>query len=488
MFINGKWTEGSSEQTFQSVNPANREVIAEICMSSEEDTRKAIDAAYDAFYQTRKWRDMDSGSRSDILWDIAGQMENEAEELARTESIDMGKPLREAEGDVSDAIDCFKYYAGLLRSPSGFTYPVGEAFGRIQSMTVREPIGVCALITPWNFPLLMGVNKLAPCLAAGNTLIYKPPTVTVLTAIKMFEIFEKAGLPKGTANLVIGPGSTLGTVLSESKKVDMLSFTGSTEIGQDIMRRSASNVKKLCLELGGKSPNIIFADADLDGAVEWAMMGAFFNQGEICSATSRILVEDSIKDEFIHRLKEKAEAMTIGDPLENPDIGAIVSKTQFDTILEYIQSGIREGAVLVTGGKPFAEGKCADGYFIRPTIFSDCTSDMKIVQEEIFGPVVTIQTFSTEEEAVKMANDTEYGLAGAVFTSDGAKALRVTKEIRAGITWINCNQPCFNEAPWGGYKMSGVGRSLGPYGLEEYQEVKQINTALYPGPIGWYEN
>lgn len=247
-------------------------------------------------------------------------------------------------------------------------------------------------------------------------------------------------------------------------------------------------MKKVSLELGGKSPNVIFADADLDCAVEWSMIGVFYNQGEVCSAGSRIIIEESIKDEFLKRFKAKAEAMTIGDPLKNPDMGSIVSEEQFNTVMSYIEKGKAEGATLVTGGERYTEGECAKGFYIRPTIFDNCTPEMTIVKEEIFGPVVTIQTFKTEEEAIAMANDTPYGLAGMVFTTDGARSLRVTKEIRAGIMWINCNQPAFNEAPWGGYKMSGIGRALGAYGLEEYQEVKQINIALNPGPVGWYEN
>jgi betaine-aldehyde dehydrogenase len=268
----------------------------------------------------------------------------------------------------------------------------------------------------------------------------------------------------------------------------MVTFTGSTRVGQSLMRAAAGNVKKIGLELGGKSPNVIFADADMDGAVEWAMIGIFFNQGEVCSAGSRIIIEKSIKDEFVKRLKKKAEAMTIGLGINNPDIGPVITKQDMEKVLNYIQSGIAEGATLVCGGKRHTQGECANGYFVEPTIFDNCSRDMKIVREEIFGPVVTIQTFETEEEAIAMANDTEYGLAGAVFTSDLTRAHRVIAEIRAGITWINCYNPTFNEAPWGGYKMSGIGRELGIHGLEEYQEVKQININLTPGVVGWYEH
>jgi len=333
----------------------------------------------------------------------------------------------------------------------------------------------------------MGVWKLAPALAAGNSVVYKPSSNCVLSSIRLFEIFESI-LPKGCANLVLGPGGTIGNELASNMDVDMVTFTGSTSVGQSIMRAAAGNVKKIGLELGGKSPNIIFADADLEGAVEWAMIGIFLNQGAICSAGSRILVEESFAEAFTKRLAERANAITIGNPLENPDMGAIVSESQMNKILGYIQKGIEEGATLVCGGERYTEGECAKGFFIRPTVFADCMNDMTIVREEIFGPVVTIQTFRTEQEAIDLANSTEYGLAGAVYTKDGSRALRVIKELRAGITWINCYNPCFNEAPWGGYKKSGIGRELGVHGLEEYQEIKQININLNPGIVGWYEH
>ena len=488
LYIDGEWVEGSDGKTFTSVNPATGEILAEICEASVEDAKKAIAAAKKSFYVTREWRDMDSQARGDMILKIADAIEAEKEELAKLDAIDMGKPLREAEGDVDDAVHCFRYYASLIKAPHGGCYDVNSNFGPMHSYTVHEPVGVCAEITPWNYPLLMGAWKLAPSLAAGNSVVFKPATVCVLSCIKLFEIFEKCGLPKGVANLVMGPGESIGNELAGSRDVDMVTFTGSTAVGQSIMRQAAGNVKKVGLELGGKSPNVIFADADLDGAVEWAMIGIFFNQGEVCSAGSRIIIEESIKDEFVKRLAKKANAMTIGNPLDNPDMGAIVSESQMNKVLAYIEKGKAEGATLVCGGERYTEGECAKGFFIRPTIFDNCTPDMTIVKEEIFGPVVTVQTFKTEEEAVAIANDTPYGLAGAVFTSDISRAMRVIKEIRAGITWINCYNPTFNEAPWGGYKMSGIGRELGVHGLEEYQEVKQININLTPGVVGWYEN
>ena len=487
MYIDGEWVEGTLGKTIDIVNPGTGEVFAQIYESSVEDVRYAIAAAKKSFYVTREWRDMDSQERGDIILKIADKIEEYAEELAMLDSLDNGKPLREAEGDISDGVHCFRYYAGLIKAPYGGVYDVNSGFGKMHSYTVHEPVGVCAQITPWNFPFLMSVWKLAPALAAGNSVVFKPSPKAPLSTIRLFEIFDEVGLPKGCANLVQGDAE-VGTEMGENNEVDMIAFTGSTRVGQSLMRAAAGNVKKIGLELGGKSPNVIFADADIDGAVEWAMIGIFFNQGQVCSAGSRIIIEKSIKDEFVERLKKKAEAMTIGLGVNNPDIGPVITKQDMEKVLGYIQCGIEEGATLVCGGKRYTQGECANGYFVEPTIFDDCNRDMKIVREEIFGPVVTIQTFETEEEAIAMANDTEYGLAGAVFTSDLTRAHRVISEIRAGITWINCYNPTFNEAPWGGYKMSGIGRELGIHGLEEYQEVKQININLTPGIVGWYEH
>lgn len=488
MYINGEWVEAKSKKTRKVINPANGEVIALTTEGDKEDVDIAISAAKTSFYETGDWRRMNAQERADILLKIADKIDEYRDEFARLDSIDNGKPLREAEGDIDDGIHCFKYYAGLIKAPYGGVYDVNDGFGTMHSYTVHEPVGVVAQITPWNYPFLMAVWKLAPALAAGNSVVFKPSSNTPLSSIKLFEVFDEVGMPKGSCNLVLGSGGTVGEELSESKDVDMITFTGSTEVGQSIAKASVGNLKKIGLELGGKSPNVIFADADFEGAVEWAMIGIFFNQGEVCSAGSRIIIEESIKDKFVKRLKERAEAITIGNPLDNPDMGPLVSKDHMNKVLNYIEIGKKEGATLVCGGYRYTEGECARGYYVKPTIFDNCTSDMTIVKEEIFGPVVTIQTFKTEEEAIRLANDTIYGLAGAVFTSDVSRALRVIKEIRAGITWINCYNPTFNEAPWGGYKMSGIGRELGVHGLEEYQEVKQININLTPGTVGWYEH
>lgn len=486
-YINGEWVLSVTNKTREVICPSNGEVIAVTTVSDERDAKAAIAAAKEAFYVAGTWRRMPGVDRAEYLFKIAEELVKNAEEFAKTDCLDIGKPLREAEGDATDAAACFKYYAGLITKPQGGVYDVNNGFGPMHSYCMHEPVGVCAQITPWNYPLLMAVWKLAPALAAGNCVVFKPSDNSPLSTIKLFELFDKVGLPKGTANLVLGPGTKVGTEFAESEDVDMITFTGSTKTGQSIARAAAGNLKKVGLELGGKSPNIVFADCDFEGAVEWAMIGIFFNAGQVCSAGSRLIIEESIKDKFVKRLAERANAITIGSGIHNPDIGAIVSESQMNKILSYIEIGKKEGAALVCGGERYTEGDCAKGYFIRPTIFDDCTPNMTIVKEEIFGPVLTVQTFTTEEEAVALANDTPYGLAGAVCTLNGAKALRVMKEIRAGIMWINCCQPTFNEAPWGGYKMSGVGRELGVHGLEEYQEVKQVNIALETGPIGWYE-
>lgn len=486
-YINGEWVPALSGKTRKIINPANGEVIAETAEGGVEDARLAIAAAKEAFYGPGIWRRMDAQKRSDIIYKIADLMEQRKEELIRTDTLDNGKPLREAEGDVDDAIHCFKYYAGLIKAPYGGVYDVNSNFGEMHSYTIHEPVGVCGQITPWNYPLLMAAWKIAPALSAGNCIVFKPSTNTPLSSVILFEIMDEAGLPKGTVNLVMGPGSTVGHEIAASHDVDMVTFTGSTEVGQEIAKAAIGNLKKVGLELGGKSPNVIFADADFEGAVEWAMIGIFLNQGEVCSAGSRIIIEESIKDKFVARLAERANAMTLGNGLNNPDMGPLVSEAHMNTVLKYIEIAKAEGATCVCGGYRYTEGECAKGYFVRPTIFDNCTSDMTIVKEEVFGPVVTIQTFRTEEEAIRLANDTIYGLAGAVFTTDGARALRVIKELRAGITWINCYNPTYNEAPWGGYKMSGYGRELGVHGLHEYQEIKQVNINLRPGIVGWYE-
>ena len=400
--------------------------------------------------------------------------------------MDNGKTLREAGYDVADAAACFRYYAGLITKPDGQTYHVADP---MQAMVVREPVGVCGLIVPWNYPLLMSVWKIAPALAAGNTIVFKPSEVTPITPKKLFEIFEEVQLPKGVANMVMGAGPVVGNEIAENPQVDMISFTGGTKTGKHIMKTAADSMKKVSLELGGKSPNIIFADADFETAVDYALFGIYSGAGQVCSAGSRILVEESIYDKFVDRFVERAKNIRVGpgnDP--NSEMGPLVSKEHLQKVLSYIEIGKQEGARIACGGNQIVSNGLENGYFVEPTVFVDVKADMRIVQEEIFGPVVVIQKFSTEKEAIHLANDTVYGLAGAVFTNDGAKALRVIRKIKSGITWINAYHPTYNEAPWGGYKQSGIGRSLGTFGFDEFQEIKQININLQVEPIGWFEN
>ncbi|MFT4415273.1 aldehyde dehydrogenase family protein [Fredinandcohnia humi] len=485
MFINGEWVDAQSKKTRSIVNPANGEVIAVAAEGDVEDARIAIDVARQAF-DSGIWSDLSAAERASYLFKIADKLEARAEEISRLETEDNGKPLRETAFDVADAVACFRYYAGLVTKPDGQTYHVADP---MQAMVVREPVGVCGLIVPWNYPLLMGVWKIAPALAAGNTIVFKPSEVTPVTSIKLFEIIQEVGIPAGVANMVMGPGPTVGNEIAASHKVDKVSFTGGTATGRSIMKAAAGNIKKISLELGGKSPNIVFADADFDTAIDYALFGIFSNAGQVCSAGSRLLLEESIYDTFIDRLVERAKKIRVGpgdDP--NTEMGALVSQQHMEKVLSYIQIGKDEGAKLVCGGNRMTGNGLEKGYFVEPTIFVDTTPEMRIVQEEIFGPVLAVQKFKDEQEAIELANNTAYGLAAGVFTQDGAKALRVIKKIRAGITWINTYHPTYNEAPWGGYKQSGIGRGLGTFGFDEFTEIKQININLQVEPSGWFEN
>lgn len=484
-YINGEWRGISGADRNEVINPANQEVIAIAPRATKEETEEAIAVAKAAF-ESGVWSDLTAHERSEYLHKIADKIDERAEELVELEVMDNGKIKAEAEFDIADAAAAFRYYAGLVLAPEGETYQVPE---NVQAMIVKEPVGVTGLIVPWNFPLLMSVWKVAPALAAGNTIVYKPAEATPITAMKLVEIIEEVGVPKGVVNLVMGRGSVVGQTIAESEDVDLVSFTGSTEVGREIMKAAAGNLKKISLELGGKSPNIIFADADFETAVDHALMGIYFGSGQVCSAGSRVLVEESIYDKFVETFVERAKLIKVGPGLdESSQMGAINSESQMNTILKYIEIGKEEGATLAFGGRRLTENGLDKGFFIEPTVFTNVTSDMRIVKEEIFGPVVTIQKFKDEEEAIQLANDTVYGLAGGVFSNDGAKAMRVIKKVRAGITWINTFGPTYNEAPWGGYKQSGIGRSLGTYGLDDFQEIKQINVNLDVQPSGWFPN
>jgi betaine-aldehyde dehydrogenase len=485
MFIDGEWRDAQNQGTRPIINPANGEVITFAPEGTVADARSAIYAARRAF-EEGSWSGLSAHERASFLFKVADKIDEYADELTQLETMDNGKTLREAGYDVGDAAACFRYYAGLITKPDGQTYHVADP---MQAMVVREPVGVCGLIVPWNYPLLMSVWKIAPALAAGNTIVFKPSEVTPVTPKKLFEIFEEVGLPKGVANLVMGAGPVVGHEIASHPEVDMVSFTGGTKTGKHIMKTAAETMKKVSLELGGKSPNIIFADADFETAVDYALFGIYAGAGQVCSAGSRILVEESIYDRFVNSFVARSKQIRVGPgEASHSEMGPLVSREHLEKVLHYIELGKQEGAVLACGGKRIVSNGLDKGYFVEPTVFIDVKQEMRIVQEEIFGPVVVIQKFKDESEAVKLANSTVYGLAGAVFSNDGAKALRVIKKLRAGITWINSYHPTYNEAPWGGYKQSGIGRSLGTFGLEEFQEIKQININLQVEPIGWFSN
>jgi betaine-aldehyde dehydrogenase len=483
-YINGQWVESSNPSKLDIINPATQKVIARAPSATKEETEEAIKIAKRTF-ESGIWSDQSPVVRAAVLLQIADLLQENFDELRDLEVENNGKTKREAESDVEEAVNTFRYYAGQLNVPNGQVY---ETSGNMQTMIIKEPMGVAGLIVPWNFPLLMSVWKIAPALAAGNSILLKPAEITPMTAVKLFELIDQSDLPKGTAALIMGDGPVVGQTIAESHDVDMVSFTGSTGVGRHIMQAAAGNMKKVSLELGGKSPNIIFDDADLETAVDYSLFGIFMGSGQVCSSGSRILVQEGLYDEFVEKYVQKAKEIRVGHGNdEHSQMGAIVSEKHFKSILNYIRIGKEEGANLALGGNRIEGNGLEDGFFIEPTVFTNVTTNMRIVREEIFGPVVTIQSFKDEEEAIKIANDTEYGLAGAVFSTDQNKALRVIKKVRAGITWVNAYHLTTIQAPWGGYKQSGIGRSLSTYGLDEYQETKQINVNLDPKPIRWFD-
>lgn len=483
MYINGEWQLSQSKNTRKILNPANGKILATVTDGTRDDAIHAIASAKRAFYEDN-WMDVTATERATFLFKLADILEKRSEEFYELETLNNGKTLRESMADVSDSVACLRYYAGLPSKPHGITYDVPD---NMQSMVVREAIGVCGMIIPWNYPLLMAIWKIAPAISAGNTVVFKPSEITPLTAIKLFEIIDEIGFPKGVINLVLGDGPSVGDELAINKDVDKIAFTGGTSTGRSIMKSAASNIKKISLELGGKSPNIVFEDADFNTAVDYALFGIFCNQGQVCSAGSRLLLQESIYDKFIEVLVEKANKIRIGNGMDaQTEMGPLISENHMNKVLKYIEIGINEGAKIVCGGHRITTESLKNGYFVEPTIFVNTDPSMRIVQEEIFGPVLVVQKFKNEKEAVDLANSTCYGLAGGVFTNDISKAHRVIRKLRAGITWINTYHPTYNEAPWGGYKQSGIGRELGTFGYEEYTEIKQININLDIKPTGWF--
>ncbi|KTD48344.1 aldehyde dehydrogenase family protein [Legionella quateirensis] len=483
MYIDGKFTLAKCGATRNIFDPGNGDLIATVPEAAKEDAVLAIKAARRAFDEGN-WRKTPALERSKLLFKVAELIRAHAKQLAELETRNCGKPLPEAEYDVIDAANCFEFYAGLATKIHGDTMSVpANSF----SYVLREPIGVCGQIIPWNFPLLMASWKLAPALAAGNTLVLKPSELTPLTALELIKLIDQCGFPDGVVNLITGVGSEVGEELAVNSMVDKVAFTGGTVTGRKIMQAATGNLKRISLELGGKNPNLVFADCDLEMAIDGALFGAFANQGEVCSAGSRLLVERSIHKKIVEGMLQKISKIKLGHGLDaGVKMGPLISAIHRDKVENWIRIGIDEGAKLICGGKRPAGSEFSKGNFLEPTIFDDVKPTMRIAREEIFGPVLTVIPFDTEEEAIQIANDTEYGLAAAVWTKDITRTHRVTSQLRAGILWVNTYHPTFNEMPWGGYKQSGSGRELGLYGIEGYLEIKQVNINLDETPIGWY--
>jgi betaine-aldehyde dehydrogenase len=479
-YVNGKWESSASGKTFPVYDPSTEEVIAQVAAADAADVDLAVKAARAAF-DSGPWGQTTAQDRGRILFKLAEKIRQNSAALAELECRNSGKPIVEAEYDIADVATCFEYYGGLANKVTGQVNPVPA---NALSFTMKEPVGVAGQIIPWNYPLLMAAWKLAPAIAAGCTCVLKPAEQTPLTALEFAKYLEEAGLPPGVVNIVNRYGETAGAALVAHPGVDKIAFTGSAAVGKIIVKSAADTLKRVTLELGGKSPNVFFADADWEAAVDGALFGVFINQGEVCSAGSRILVEKKIYLKFVEAMTEKAKRIKLGPPMERETkMGPLVSKEQYDRVSSYLDVGKKEAKTAIGGGRPKQIGK---GYYVEPTIFYDVDNNAKIAREEIFGPVATVIPFDGEADAIRIANDTPYGLAGAVWTRDIFKAFRVVKSMRAGIIWVNHMQPTYVEAPWGGYKQSGFGRELGPWGLEEYLETKQVYVNLDETPIGWY--
>lgn len=471
MLINGKWVEGRHGKHFSTMDPATEEVVAEVAEGTKEDVDLAVKAASKAFHEG-PWRKMDARERGRLLHRLADLVEANIDELAALESLDNGKPIRDSRNaDLPLTIDCLRYYAGWADKIHGQTIPVR---GNYFCYTRREPVGVAGQIIPWNFPLLMAAWKWGPALAAGCTTILKPAEQTPLTALRLGELAQEAGFPDGVINIVPGYGET-GAAIVRHPGVDKIAFTGEYRTAQIIMRDASETLKRLTFELGGKSPNIVFADADLDAAVQGAYFGIFFNQGQCCCAGSRLFVQEDIHDDFVARLTKKTQSRKVGDPFDpETEQGPQVDEAQFEKIMAYIEQGKSEGATCATGGRRFGD----KGYFVEPTIFTDVKDDMAIATDEIFGPVLSVVKFKDLKEVTERANKTAYGLAAAVWTKDVRKAHALAANVRAGTIWINCYDVFDAAAPFGGFKMSGQGRELGEKGLDNYTEVKTVTMNL----------
>jgi aldehyde dehydrogenase (NAD+) len=473
LLINNQWVASESGRTFATVNPSTGEEICQVAEADAADVDKAVEAAREAF-EHGPWRKMNASARGRLLNRLADLIEHNADQLATLEALDCGKPISVAKAvDVAKTVACYRYFAGWTDKVHGKTIPID---GDFLCYTRHEPIGVVGQIIPWNFPMLMMAWKLAPALATGNAVLLKPAEQTPLSALRIGELILEAGFPAGVVNILPGLGPTAGAAIARHMDVDKVAFTGSTEVGHLIMEAAAkSNLKPVTLELGGKSPNIIFEDVDLDEAVEGAHMGLFANQGQSCCAGSRVFVEETIYQQFVEKSIARAKKRIVGDPFDSrTELGPLVDQSQFDKVMGYIESGRGEGATLACGG-----GRIGNrGYFIQPTVFSDVQDEMTIAREEIFGPVMSVISFKGVDEAIARANRTNYGLAAAVWTRDIKKALAVSGAVRAGTVWVNCYNIMDTRAPFGGFKQSGIGRELGEYGLQQYTQIKSVIVKL----------
>ncbi len=484
MYINGSWTDAISGETRTILNPYNQAPIASVAEGGAEDARAAVAAARKAF-DASGWPQTPAKERGRLLFDLAGLVERDKEELARLETLDTGKTIEESRWDMDDVAGIFRYFAGLADKDAGEV--IASPNPDSTSLLVREPVGVCGQISPWNYPLLQASWKMGPALAAGCAIVMKPSEITPLTTIKITELAAEAGYPDGVVNLVLGPGANVGAHLAESPDVDLISFTGGIATGKTIMRAAAGNVKKVALELGGKNPNIVFDDADFDAALDYALNAVFFHAGQICSAGARLMLQDGIHDHFVEALRERMSNIRLGDGFDpQTEMGPLISAEHLAKVERYVDIARKEGARLVLGGSRPSHPGLSKGFFFEPTLFTECENGMRIVQEEVFGPVITVERFATEEEAISRANSTIYGLSAGFWTRDPDRMARVSRGLRFGTVWVNDFNVYFTQAPWGGYKQSGLGRELGRIGIEEYLEVKHVYQNHAPKPVNWF--